>query len=380
MTTIMSSLNGTANHIDERSRLKLQDNLRGAAENMETANDTMLRLFNANLEVSVAKVGVDLGLFKALAATDGSLSVDDFVAKQPGADPVLLERLFRYLASVRMITETGKGLYAANQVTVTLADESIEGSLQYIFNIGNPVYQAIPEFLQEQNFQTDTRGKFAWHKAFSTGLDFFPWAKQHPQQLSYFQKLMSVPRDGEWFDVVPFSLDPNECADDQAYFVDIGGNIGHQCLRLKAKYPSLPGRIICQDLPETIGSAPPMVAGVEMMPYDFFTPQPVQNAKYYYLRTVLHDWPDDQAEAILKNVVGAMGPDSKILIDEMVLPNTGVHWWSACLDLHMYAMLGAMERNVDQWESLLDRCGLKIVETRTYMPVMRNSVIVAVPK
>lgn len=189
---------------------------------------------------------------------------------------------------------------------------------------------------------------------------------------------MSVPRDGEWFDVVPFSND--DCTPDRAYFVDMGGNIGHQCRRLKAKYPSLPGRIICQDLPETIGSAPPMVEGVEMMAHDFFTPQPVQGAKYYYLRTVLHDWPDAQAETILKSIIPAMGPDSKILIDEMVLPNTGVHWWSACLDLHMYAMLGAKERNVDQWETLLDNCGLRIVETRTYMPVMRNSVIVAVPK
>ena len=140
MTSIMAPLNGTASHIDERSRLKLQDNLRGAAENMETPNDTMLRLFNAGLEVSVAKVGVDLGLFKALAATEGgSLGVEDFVAKQPGADPMLLERLFRYLASVRMITETGKGLYAANQVTVTLADDSIEGSLQYMCVISPPL-------------------------------------------------------------------------------------------------------------------------------------------------------------------------------------------------------------------------------------------------
>ncbi|KAL8842374.1 MAG: hypothetical protein Q9176_002763 [Flavoplaca citrina] len=376
MTAIMPSLNGTASHIDERSRLKLQDNLRGAAENMETPNDTMLRLFNANLEVTVAKVGVDLGLFKALASTEGSLSIDDFVARHPGADPILLERLFRYLASVRMITETGKGLYTANQVTISLADESIEGSLQYIFNIGNPVYQSLPSFLQSQNFQTNTNGQFAWHSASNTSLDFFPWAKQHPQQLSYFQKLMSVPRDGEWFDVVPFSTDPDACKPDQAYFVDIGGNIGHQCRRLKAKYPTLPGRIICQDLPETITSAPPMVEGVEMMPYDFFTPQPVQDAKFYYLRTVLHDWPDEKAEVILKNVASAMGPESRVLIDEMVLPNEGVHWWSACLDLHMYAMLGAMERNVDQWESLLGRCGLRVVETRTYMPVMRNSVLV----
>lgn len=210
----------------------------------------------------------------------------------------------------------------------------------------------------------------------STDLDFFPWAKQNPEKLAWFQKLMSVPRDGDWFDVFPFS---NDCAPERAHFVDIGGSIGHQCRRLKAKYPDLLGRVICQDLEETIKAAPPN-DGVEMMPHDFFTPEPVKDAKYYYLRTVLHDWPDEKCESILKNIIPAMGPDSKILIDDMVLPNTGVHWWSACLDLHMYAMLGAMERNVDQWQSLMDRCGLRILEIKTYMPVMRNSVIVAVPK
>ncbi|KAL9599999.1 MAG: hypothetical protein Q9219_003468 [cf. Caloplaca sp. 3 TL-2023] len=376
MTAVIPPLSGSANLLDERSRLQLQDSLRGAAQNIETANDTMLRLFNAGLEVSVVKIGCDLGVFKALAAAQDPISVDEFATKT-GADPLLLERLLRYLASVRMITETGKGEYTANQVSLTLADPSIEGSVSYIHNIGGPVYQALPDFLPEQNFKTDTQGKFAWHKAMSTDLDFFPWAKQHPEKLGWFQKLMSVPRDGEWFDVIPFT---NDSPVDRAQFVDIGGNIGHQCRRLKAKYPDLKGRIICQDLEETIKSAPPMVPGVEMMAHDFFLPQPVLSAKYYYLRTVLHDWADDKAEAILKNIIPAMGPDSKILIDEMVLPNTGVHWWSACLDLHMYAMLGALERNVDQWQSLLDKCGLKIEEIRTYMPVMKNSVIIAVPK
>lgn len=75
-----------------------------------------------------------------------------------------------------------------------------------------------------------------------------------------------------------------------------------------------------------------------------------------------------------------MSPDSQILIDDMALPNTGVHWWSACLDLHMYTMLGAMERNVDQWHTLLERAGLKVVGIRTYSAVMRHSVIIAAPK
>lgn len=75
-----------------------------------------------------------------------------------------------------------------------------------------------------------------------------------------------------------------------------------------------------------------------------------------------------------------MSLDSLLLIDDMVLPNTGVHWWSACLDLHMYAMLGAMERNVDQWYTLLDKAGLKVREIKTYMPMMRNSIIMATLK
>jgi demethylsterigmatocystin 6-O-methyltransferase len=75
-----------------------------------------------------------------------------------------------------------------------------------------------------------------------------------------------------------------------------------------------------------------------------------------------------------------MSPDSQLLIDDMVLPNTGVHWRSACLDLHMMTMLGALERNVDQWSSLLERAGLKIVEINTYQPMMKYSVITAVLK
>jgi hypothetical protein len=95
---------------------------------------------------------------------------------------------------------------------------------------------------------------------------------------------------------------------------------------------------------------------------------------------VLHDWDDEKSLEILKNLIPALGPDSQILIDDMVLPNTGVHWFSACLDLHMLTMLGARERTVDQWHSLLDRAGLKVVEIQTYMPTMRHSLITAALK
>lgn len=103
----------------------------------------------------------------------------------------------------------------------------------------------------------------------------------------------------------------------------------------------------------------------------------VAGARFYYMRTVLHDWDEENSIKILKNTAAAMGADSQLLIDEMALPNKDVHWWSTCLDLHMYTMLNALERTVDQWHDLLAKAGLKVVDIRTYAPVMKNSIIVA---
>ena len=62
----------------------------------------------------------------------------------------------------------------------------------------------------------------------------------------------------------------------------------------------------------------------------------------------------------MKKIIPAIGPDSNIVKDEMVLPNAGVYWWPTAMNLHMYTMLGAMERNMDPWHCLMDLSRLKI--------------------
>jgi len=94
----------------------------------------------------------------------------------------------------------------------------------------------------------------------------------------------------------------------------------------------------------------------------------------------MHDWDDDHAIAILENLAAAMAPDSQILIDDKVLPDEGTHWQAACVDINMYLMLGAMERTADQWRSLLDRAGMKIVDIRTYVASVHSSIIIAAKK
>ncbi|EEQ31631.1 putative demethylsterigmatocystin 6-O-methyltransferase [Microsporum canis] len=380
MEQATSQTNGDEAVVREATRMNMQEALRAEADATETPSDLMVRMFNLHLEIAVVRIGCDLGFFKLLAAAEAPLRVEN-LARSAGADPQLCGRLLRYLASVRLVAETSKDYYAANNSTRALADPKIHDSMYYVFNTAGPVFQALPEFLRGTKYAKTADGKYAWHKGFNTELDFFPWVKQHPEHLQAFQSLMSVPREGDWLSVAPFT-ELTSGGPEQVIFVDVGGSIGHQSVRLRARFPDLPGRIIVQDLEETIKAAPP-APGVEFMVHNFFNPQPIKGklrAKFYYLRTVLHDWEDSKAVDILRNIIPAMSADSLILIDDMALPNTGVHRGPASLDLHMLMMLGALERNLDQWNSLLEQAGLKVVDIRPYHPVMRHSIIIAAKK
>ena len=97
------------------------------------------------------------------------------------------------------------------------------------------------------------------------------------------------------------------------------------------------------------------------------------------MRNVLHDHPDEKCQVILQNLISAMGKNSMILIDEMVLPNVGVHWQATQLDMLVMAGLAATERTYDQWETLLASVGLKIQKVHTYIKATLDSIIVAVP-
>ena len=63
----------------------------------------------------------------------------------------------------------------------------------------------------------------------------------------------------------------------EVLFIDIGAGNGHMAAGLRSAMPELPGRIIAQDLPGMIASAPSTPEGVEMQAYDFFTEQPVKS-------------------------------------------------------------------------------------------------------
>ncbi|KAF4581762.1 hypothetical protein EYR40_002780 [Pleurotus pulmonarius] len=109
--------------------------------------------------------------------------------------------------------------------------------------------------------------------------------------------------------------------------VDVGGGNGHATLALLKAFPAL--KIIVQDTGAVAKQGrdywekeyPIAIQEqrVDFVGFDFLTEAPVAGGAVYYLRHVLHDWPDDDCVKILKNVRKAVGKNGKLLINEFVL-------------------------------------------------------------
>ena len=82
----------------------------------------------------------------------------------------------------------------------------------------------------------------------------------------------------------------------------------------------------------------------------------------YVLRRVLHDWYDDDGDAILRACRAAMSSDARLLVIEQLIgaPNTdAVGKFS---DLNMLVLPGGRERTREEFAALFASAGLRLVD------------------
>lgn len=99
----------------------------------------------------------------------------------------------------------------------------------------------------------------------------FEYMRQNAEQLANFDGWMTSRREGRlrWQDIFPAgSVLSSSLTDDpeSALLVDVGGNQGHDLFAFKQRNLDLPGRLVLQDLPETLARIKQPVDGIEIMP------------------------------------------------------------------------------------------------------------------
>lgn len=131
-------------------------------------------------------------------------------------------------------------------------------------------------------------------------------------------------------------------------------------------FPKL--KFIVQDLPSNevnFQSNLPqdLVTRITYQTHDFFTPQPT-TADVFLLKTILHDWPNSAACAILRNLIPAIRTGTRILICENVAPSPfnaqetsvlpmTVQRLISSADLQMLTLYNNLERGMEQWSALI---------------------------
>ena len=274
----------------------------------------------------------------------GHAQIDE-LAVAAGADPSALHRVLRHLVAKGVFEEPEPGRFALNDLARGLRDNRIGFDLDGIAGRMAHSWSTLLTAVRT--------GRPAYHEVFGR-----PWwddLEAHPPLAEEFDALMSYAGHG-----VP---DPDVLIDDTAWpsiktVVDVGGGTGALLAEGLKAHPHLQGTLV--DLPRTIARSHEVfaaagVAGrVATAAKSFFDPLP-PGADLYFLKSILSDWPDSEATAILRRCAEAATPTSRIVLVNGVTPNEAPD-----PDLLMLVLVGGKGRTLSEFRLLAAEAGLQV--------------------
>ena len=130
---------------------------------------------------------------------------------------------------------------------------------------------------------------------------------------------------------------------------DIGGGRGHILAAVLDATPNALG--ILFDLPQVAANVAPLQR-MTVQAGDFFTDR-LPTADAYILGNVIHDWPDREAQAILRSVRHVAPEHAELLLLESILPQGGKPHLAKVLDILMMMVTGGCERTQHEYQALL---------------------------
>jgi O-methyltransferase domain len=101
----------------------------------------------------------------------------------------------------------------------------------------------------------------------------------------------------------------------------------------------------------------------------------VPEADCYLLKSILHDWPDDECVEILATCRRSLRPGGAVLVVERLLGRVGSEVETAFSDLNMLVLPGGRERTEQEYAALFDAAGLRlngVVDTATSFVVLEG--------
>jgi hypothetical protein len=276
------------------------------------------------------------------------------LAASTGMHAPSLRRLLRGLAVWGVLGEMPDGRFAST----SLSDD---------FRSDKPGLRNMTIMLSEEGYE-------AWGELMFT-LRTGKSAYEHLYGKSHFERLAEHPEMSAHFNAAMVELSTNVAQSFVAAYdfsgvsttVDVGGGNGALLLAVLQAQTQMRG--ILFDLAQGLAGAQErlVAAGVaervSLQEGSFFEAIP-SGGELYILKSIVHDWDDERALAILQKCRRAMSEKARLVLLERKLPERIENPDDALLpvmgDVHMMVVLGGKERTTNEYRELLGQAGLRM--------------------
>ena len=322
---------------------------------MEPAEQTVMRIAQGYQLSQALYVAAKLGVADVL---DPQPLAAETIADAVGARRSQLRRVLRALVAAGVFCELEDGRFASNDAAAALRADAPGRTRDVVINFGEEMYRSFGELLH-----TVRTGETAFDSVY--GAPLFEYYAANPEtQASAAARMQArtlrVAREFAASDVLRGART----------LVDVGGGTGTLVAEVLRHHPEIDGVLLEQpgmlELATGYLSEQGVADRCELVEGDFFSSVPA-GGDLYVLKSVLHDWEDDQSVAILRNCRAAMDDAARLVIVELILPPrmtpSAPMLSAALLDLIMLAFAGGRERTEAEFTQLLDQASLRLEST-----------------
>jgi hypothetical protein len=281
-----------------------------------------------------------------------------------------LYRALRLLASQGIFEQNDGRCFRNNQVSHFLRT-GVPGSLRPMFLYWGSdfYYPCFGKILHSMETGESSRTMLS-------GADGFEHLRRHPEQARIFDDAMTTM--SELFGpAIAAAYDYGSWES----LMDIGGGNGILLAQILRAHPGLRGVLADQEHVLARARERGYLGGdlegrTSMEPCNFFEQIP-PGCRAYLMKSVIHDWDDDQARIILSNCRKAIPADGVLLLVEWDLLAENVPSNGKFIDIVMLVMTGGRERSMDEYRELLASAGFR--PNKVFPTAAQFAVIEAFP-
>jgi len=301
---------------------------------------------------------------------DGAADVQT-LALQAGANEDYLYRVLRVLETSQLVIRTDPRTFqltAAGQLLRRNVPGSLAPALEWI---SDPLHLTL---YSELGHSVKT-GETTFDAVY--GKPFFDWSSQpeNAEEAGVFNNAMTSISQM----CIPAFLEAYEFGSFRK-IVDVGGGHGAILRAILKEHPDVRGTLA--EMPSLLTSANSAIAQdgladrCQAVACNFFESVPA-GADLYFMKHIVHDWADEKALRLLKNIREVIPANGKLLLAEAVLDESPAPHLGKLIDIEMIAFVGGKERTASEFRELLAAAGFtlrRVIHTKSPL-----SLVEAVP-